>query len=461
MRAPPTLRGLLLRRLLIPLAAVWLLGAGVAYYFAERFSNLAYDRALFDSARSLAAQVELGGNRVTLDLPKEAEQILLYDEHDTVYYQVKTAEGEMIAGDDAIPAPPAELASISHPIYYDSRLHGNKVRIAALFRSIGDNPEKHTVVVQVAETLSKRRILAEEILTGIVLPQLILIVLAAFSIWYGVSKGLLPLNRLQVAISNRSHRDLSAIPEERIPAEIQPLIRSINELMARLSEAMLSQQRFIADASHQLRTPLAGLHAQVELALRQADHDDMRHTLHQIFISAERASHLAKQLLILAQAEPDITRNENFRVLNLTALARDVTKEWVFAARKKNIDLGFEAGDDFLMIRGHAFLVETLLGNLIDNAIKYTPPGGRITVTARRDGMPCLSVEDNGPGIAPEDRERVFDRFYRVLGTDVDGSGLGLAIAREITLSHSGDIHVAASKGGGTAVIVRFPAVNS
>jgi len=459
----PTLRGQLLRRLLVPLAAVWLLGAVVAYYFAERFSNLAYDRALFDSTRSLAAQVKAADHHIHLDLPKEAEQILIYDEYDTVSYQVKTSNGEVVAGDRDIPPPPAAPEHANNPIYYDSVLHGKMVRVASLYRTVGDDGlHGQEVLVQVAETLRKRRILAEEILTGIVVPQLLLIALAALSVWYGISHGLTPLIRLREAIANRSHRDLSPIAEEFIPGEIRPLIHAINDLMARLSGTMLAQQRFIADASHQLRTPLAGLQAQVELALRDRNHEDTRHALNQIAISAERVSHLAKQLLTLAKAEQGMGKEENLQPINLADVARDVTKKWVFQALKKDIDLGFESEQAFLMIKGDAFLLEEMLGNLIDNAIKYTPAGGRITVKVVRDGSPVLIVEDNGHGIPAEERSRVFDRFYRVLGTDVDGSGLGLAIVRDIMLLHNGEIGAEEAPGGqGLSIVARFPPVHA
>jgi two-component system sensor histidine kinase TctE len=454
----PTLRGQLLRGLLLPLAAVWILSAVITYYFAKSFSNLAYDRALFDSTRSLAAQIKLIDHQVQVDLPKEAQRILRYDDYDVVYYQVRVPDGKLLAGDSAIPPPPTNIALTNTPIYYDSEILGKKVRVASLFWPVGDVPENREILVQVAETLVKRKILEEELLTGIVLPQLFLISLAAFSIWYGISKGLTPLSRLKEAISNRSHRDLSPIPEQNIPMEIRPIIHSINDLMTRLSDVMAAQQRFIADASHQLRTPLAGLQAQTELALRQDKPEDLQHTLRQIFIGAERASHLAKQLLTLAKAEPGSAAKENFKPIDLASVAREVTAKWVFQALRKNLDLGFEGSGEPLMIQGYTFLIEELLGNLIDNAIKYSPNGGHITITAARMESPVIIVEDNGIGIPAEDRERVLDRFHRVLGTGVDGSGLGLSIAKEITLSHHGELKIETGAGGrGTRIVVRFP----
>lgn len=455
----PTLRGQLLLRLMLPLAAVWLLSAALAFYFAERFSNLAYDRSLFDSTRSLAALIRIVDHRVAIDLPVQAQQILRYDDYDHIYYQIKLPDGKVIAGDNAFPSPPADLkATPNRPIYYDARIGGKRVRVASLYwPADGSGPEPR-VLVQFAETLVKRHILMEEILTGIAMPQLLIIALAAFVVWFGIWKGLISLNRLRGAISNRSHRDLSPISERNIPMEIQPIIHSINQLMERLSMAMAAQQRFIADASHQLRTPLAGLQAQAELALRQTSPEDVRHSLHQISISAERSAHLAKQLLALAKTEPGAMIEERFEPLNLVALARDVTEQWVIRALKKGIDLGLEAAEGEVSIQGYRFMLEELLGNLIDNAIKYTPSGGRITVRITRHAQPELTVEDNGIGIPAEDRERVFDRFYRVLGSEADGSGLGLSIAREITLWHGGEIRAeGVPEGSGSRIVVRLP----
>ena len=455
----PTLRGQLLRRLMLPLAAVWLLSAALAFYFAERFSNLAYDRSLFDSTRSLAALIRVVDHGITIDLPSQAKQILRYDDYDRIYYQIKLPDGKVIAGDDLFPSPPADpKVSPNRPIYYDARIEGRKVRVASLYWPTDEGAHQPKVLVQFAETLVKRHILMEEIVAGIAMPQLLIIALAAFAVWLGIWNGLSSLNRLRDAISNRSHRDLSPISEKHIPLEIRPIIHSINELMERLSQAMAAQQRFIADASHQLRTPLAGLQAQAELALRQSSPEDIRHSLRQICISAERSAHLAKQLLTLARTEPGVVLGEGFEPLDLVALAREVTGQWVVQALERGIDLGFEPSDGHLMIKGHRVMLAELLRNLIENAVKYSRVGGRITVSVTKGLQPGLIVEDNGIGIPAEDRERVFDRFYRVLGSDVDGSGLGLSIAREITLRHGGEIWAEEPNGGnGTRVVVRFP----
>jgi two-component system sensor histidine kinase TctE len=315
------------------------------------------------------------------------------------------------------------------------------------------------VLILVAETLNKRHILANEILLGMLLPELLLIVLVGVLVWYGVERGLRPLAALQKEIGSRSHRDLSPLPEQNAPGEVRSLIRAMNDLLARLSAALSAQQRFIADAAHQLRTPLAGLKTQTELALRQKAFDEVRHTLQQINTATGQTTHLVNQLLSLARAEPDADRAQALQPLNLDDLARDTTAEWVPRAIARNIDLGFDGCAGAAMIEGDGLLIKEMLGNLLDNAIRYTQPRGQVTVrVAAESGQVLLSVEDNGPGIPPGERERVFERFHRGLGTGAEGCGLGLAIVREIAQSHNADIRLGpGANGSGTLVAVVFP----
>jgi two-component system sensor histidine kinase TctE len=292
-----------------------------------------------------------------------------------------------------------------------------------------------------------------------VLPQAILILLAGFAVWYGVGRGLAPLSTLRREIESRSHRDLSALPEEQAPQEVQPLIHAMNDLLARLGAAMSAQQRFIADAAHQLRTPIAGLKTQTELALRQVQLDDVQTTLRQLQTATEQSTRLVNQLLSLARAEPGAKPEHASEKLDLVRLAREATTEWVPRALARNIDLGYDGVDSAGWIEGDSFLVREMLGNLLDNAIRYTQNGGQVTVRVATGGSDvALTVEDNGPGIAEADRERVFERFYRVLGSGADGCGLGLAIVREIAMSHRAEVTLAPGAGGqGTVVRVVFP----
>jgi two-component system sensor histidine kinase TctE len=223
--------------------------------------------------------------------------------------------------------------------------------------------------------------------------------------------------------------------------------------------ALAAQQRFIADAAHQLRTPIAGLRTQTELARRQTSPADVQATLAQLQTAAERMTHLINQLLSLARAEPSAENTQPLGKIDLCALAREVTTERVPRALARNIDLGFEGGDAPSQIAGNDFLLREMLGNLIDNAIQYTQSGGHVTVrvSSVQDQL-HLSVEDDGPGIPEAEREAVLERFHRVLGTGVEGVGLGLSIVREIVMRHGGQIRLLAGPDNrGTLALVTLP----
>jgi len=317
------------------------------------------------------------------------------------------------------------------------------------------------VQIHVAERVTARDEFARQIILRMVLPQAILILLAGLAVWYAVGRGLAPLSTLRREIESRSHRDLSALSEDEAPQEVRPLIHAMNDLLARLGIAISAQQRFIADAAHQLRTPIAGLKTQTELALRESHPDKVHDTLRQLQTATEQSARLIHQLLSLARAEPGAKLEHSVGRLDLARLARDTTTEWVPRALARGIDLGYDGAEEAAWIEGDLFLVRDMLGNLLDNAIRYTQRSGQVTVRVARDGdRVALSVEDNGPGIPEQDRERVFERFYRVLGTGTEGCGLGLAIVREIAASHHAEVTLAAGAGDrGTLVRVAFPRV--
>lgn len=455
-----TLRQQLLQWMLLLLLGPLALSMVHAYNAAHNFSSLAYDQALLDNTLALAAQVKIQDAAIMLDLPRVATNILRYTSDGTIYFQVKDANGTVIAGDTDVPTPIDTARNIGKPIFYDGTMHGKNVRVAAVYHQIADSPS--IALVQVAETLTKRTQMADEILTGVVLPQLALTLLALLSVWYGVGRGLAPLQKVQQQIANRSHRDLTPVLEMDTPEEVRPLVHSINALMERLGMSLAAQHRFVADAAHQLRTPLAGLKTQAEFALRQTDPEIIRHALQQLAASAERATHLANQLLTLARAEPDASQQPTLTFLDLNNLARNVTTEWVPEALKKDIDLGYQGPTAPVIVKGDPLLLTEMLANLIDNAIRYTQRGGEVTVHLSDTRMPTLVVEDNGPGIPAEDRRRVFKRFYRVLGSGAEGSGLGLAIVREIALTHGCNIELEEPRSQhGTRVCITFPADNN
>ena len=447
----PTLRSQLLRWLLIPLSVLFVVDAVGSYFLAQRLSDGVYDGELMEIARELSLHVRPNGATPAFDLEKDAERTLLLDQYDRVYYVVRGANGAWIAGDDALPTRPGS----GDARLYDSALAGEPIRVAELRTQTNGNAP---VTVQVAETRVKRHTLANEILIGIILPQLLLILIAGLVLWLGVARGLAPLAHLQRAVAARSHLDLSPVTVEHVPGEVHPLLAAINDLMARLDEILTYQTRFIADAAHQLRTPVAGLKAHVEVALREEDPAQARQSIAHLYTGVERMSRLVAQLLSLARNEPTTVRKLVLALLDLSKLAFDVTMEWVPEAYRKNIDLGFEGVEPHAMIRGDAPRLTELINNLLDNAIRYSRHGGRVTVRVAAQPTPRVSVSDDGPLIPVEERERVFERFHRLLGSHADGSGLGLAIVHEIAALHGATITLAEDSDGlGNTFTVAFP----
>jgi two-component system, OmpR family, sensor histidine kinase TctE len=447
--------------MLIPLLVVWPVSVVVTYFIAQPIAGAPYDRALHDSVRALAAQVRINAGRVEMNLPTAARALLHADDLDTIYFQVRGPGGELAAGDAELPGVQKSEEQAGETVYFRNvQVSGRELRVAYMFLPVQSPRGVQYAVVQVGETTVKRDSLAREIITGVVLPQFVIVPLAVFMVWIGLSKGLAPLSELQRSIRVRVPTDLSPLDEHSTPFEIRPLIQSINDLMARLDRNLKAQQRFIADAAHQMRTPLAGLRTQAELALRQSDLDEVRQSLRQVVASSGRTQHLVTQLLNLARAEAPVDSRPPFEQLDLNQLARECVEEWLPSALAKDIDLGYEDAGWPARVSGNRSLLRELIGNLLDNAIRYAPPGARVTARVIAQEKVILEIEDNGPGIEEGERELVFQRFYRVLGTGVEGSGLGLAIVRSIAQQHQATaVLLPAPSGQGTLVRATFSRV--
>jgi signal transduction histidine kinase len=450
-----SLRAQLLWWLMLPLALVLMLDAVVSYYVALNFANSAYDEGLFDTARALAQQVRTGDGRVEVNLPPQAQEILEFDPYDKVYYLVIAPDGTHVAGRQGIPLPASPTNVIAPVRYYDAELGQTPVRVAAY--SVFDGKAEQLFTVLSAETLIKRQTLVKNILITVILPQIVIIVGAALLLVYGIRRGLIPLRRLTDAVTRRGYHDLSLIDEVRSPEEVRPLMHAINELMHRLSTALSMQRRFIADAAHQLRTPLAGLSAQTERALSERRLEDMQPALEHIKASSKQLTRLVNQLLTLARSEPDSDPTREFARFDLAQLVRQTTIEWVPRAFSQGMDLGYAGNDKPVFVHGDALLLKELLNNLIDNAIRYGRDGGTATVRLTAISAVAIEVEDNGPGIPQQDHERVFERFYRISGSPGDGCGLGLAIVRQIAQVHDASASLERpTRGRGTLVRIVF-----
>lgn len=446
-----SLRKTLTGWLMWPLAALMLASTVPNYYLAAGAANNAYDSALLDPALAISHTIVREGPKIRINLPPETFDALRVDSRDRVFVQVRGPDNEILAGNPRLPEPPYSITPSGHT-FYDSRLNDERIRVVALHVP-GPNG---TVIVQVAETYVKRDMVVAEILLASMLSELLVAIAAIVLLGYGIRRGLEPLEQLRDDIAARSLRDLSPVVAQNKPAEVLPIISAINQLLARLKAAIEGQQRFIANAAHQLRTPLAGLKTHSELALRQPSSVELRSLLEMIANETGRSSHLVNQLLTLARAEPEGLTNHNHDPINLREIASRAVQDWVPRSMALNIDMGFELQDAWTY--GDPLLLRELLANLLDNALSYNQAGGTVTVRtyeSRRSAI--LQVEDNGPGIPLEQREQVFERFFRLKGTPGNGCGLGLAIVQEITERHSGTVSISSPPSGqGTLVTITF-----
>lgn len=468
-----SLLGEILDWMLAPLFLLWPMSVAITYVVAQDIANTPYDKSLRSALAVLSEQIEWPANGSTgtasdnsanrlsathittpsLTLSPLTRVALRSQDSEGVFWKAQLVhqmptglvDGQIIGGDTALPSPKATPELRPGQIYYrDETLGGFEVRVAYLWAQNIRNPAGDLVLLVVAEGREARVELANAIIKGVIIPQFLVLPIAVLLIWFGLSRGVAPINALQRRLRARRPDDLSAIDEQTTPVEITPLVTAMNDLLGRLSGNIEAQRRFVADAAHQLKTPLAGLRSQAELALKSAPNQEIEENLRKIVSGTARATRLINQLLLMASAEnPDRVQ---LVPLDLNSLARQVTEEWVPQALDRGIDLGFEGIDDVAMIRGHALLISEALNNLIDNALRYAPYSGHVTVCIDVTSTDVsLAVQDNGPGIPPDERERIFDRFYRVLGTQTHGSGLGLAIVKEIAQKHHAKLSVSAA----------------
>lgn len=439
-----SLFGEILTWLLLPLLLLWPLAIALTYFGARDSADAPYDRALTSTLTLLTQEVRRFNDPSNLNLSSATQALLRGDESDTMFYVVRGEGGKVLSGDREVPLPPNADRPLPGVIqYHDAEVRGFPVRVAYTWldlRPDGGVPW----LVQVAETLEKRAQLANHIVRSVVLPQLFILPLAILLVWFGLSRGIRPLNALQDRLRRRKPDDLSPITTQEVPTEILPLVRGMNDLLARLAADVETHRRFVADAAHQLKTPLAGLRTHAELALRTHDDEDRRRSLQQLIESSSRATHVVNQLLVMARAEA-AGKAPGGKALDLVELAREQLLGRLNDAFERQQDLGLEAPEHGVWVHGDPVLLGELIHNLVDNALRYTPDGGTVTlrVSEEENGQQAiLEIDDSGCGIALGDRERVFDRFYRVLGNTAEGSGLGLAIAREIALRHQGQLEL-------------------
>lgn len=429
-----------------------------SYWFANLYINKTYDKNLYSTAVALANQVKFNESGLYVDLPEIAKELLEFDEEDDVYFRIIGPKGDLVESHKDLPLPKA-YPNQDQFLFYEASIKDDELRsVVYALPTTPIGAEQQAVYVMVGETINKRTLITEEAILSMALPQIIMIIIVYIFLFYGIKLGLQPLDKLKTELSERDIYDLSPVNDSNIPDELQPLIAVLNHLLSRLNNAIEKQQRFISDAAHQLKTPLAGLKTQSEIALREKDVHKTAHALNKINLASENLSHLVNQLLSLSKSESDSSLSIQFERIDLVKLAKEVCADWVPSALEKRIDLGFDSNIKNAYIQGNIALLREMMNNLIDNAIRYTPPDGKITVSVKHEStMITLAVQDNGIGIASEDKTRVFERFYRVLGTMQEGSGLGLNIVKEIAERHQASISlVSEGLNAGTIFTIKF-----
>src|SRR4029453_7367042 len=449
-REQRSLFGEILDWMLTPLLLLWPVSLALTWLVAQNIAGKPFDRALEYNVQVLAQLVTVQNDRVAFNLPQPAREILRADDLDLVYYQVLGPRSEFLSGERDFPRPPEdEIPRVGEVRLRDDEMRGLDVRVAHTWVKL-DLPGAQPSLVQVAETREKRSVLATEIIKGVMLPQFGTLPLAVLLVWLALVRGIKPLSQLEERIRARKPDDLSPLDDKAVPLEVAPLVSSVNDLLTRLKDSIATQKRFLADAAHQLKTPLAGLRMQADMAQREGfNAEELKQWLKQIGRSSIPGTHTLNQLLALARAESSgqtIARQP----CDLAQLAMDAVQDSVPRSMDKHIDLGYDGaqpGSPGVRLEGNPTLLKEMIRNLLDNAINYTPssmehPG---VITARVLADPfghvlVLQVEDSGPGIPLAERGRGFPPFYRALGTNVDGSGLGLPIVLEIARQHNAEI---------------------
>lgn len=442
----------LLKWLIAPLLVINVGGAALTYWLAWIPAQIAFDQSLADAAWALIPHLRMERGGIETDLSNQAEEVLRVDHFDAVYLMARDIGGQTILGDKDFPLP-CLPTTLNEPAVCDGAMRGEPVRVITLKTEIGSAQ----VLIGVAETLRKRAAIRSEIVGALLLLEGLLVAVSMAMIWLAVSRGLLPLQKMREKLDHRSDDDLSTVAVQDAPLEVRPFISAINKLLVRAQTSARVQQDFLANVAHQLRTPLAGLRTQLEwLQQRHADEAETARSATLMMSSTERMIRQSNQLLALARAEPSQFEKDRLGIVELDKLVEESIQHFVQEADKKSIDLGFDLHPTKVM--GDRFLLRDLIDNLVDNAIRYSPRNGVVTVRcSQNESAGCLVVEDCGPGIPVEHRDKIFDRFYR-LDEVQTGSGLGLAIVHDIAKDHGARIFIEhGSNDAGTVFRVEFP----
>ena len=444
-----SLKQQLLLWLLVPMLVIAPVAASLQYWFALAPAKQEFDHQLGDLAIAIASFLKVDGKHLQFSMTPETEHLLRTDQLDTEFFLIADPDGRIIAGDAALntqerPVDEGEMR------YVDREINGRLLRMVVYGVACGTSPCQ----VRIAETLIKRdRAHAQALITAL-LSILVLGVTTAGVMLVAVRHGLKPLQDLRTQLAQRAIDDLQPLTVPHAPDELQPLIATLNQLFKRQADASMLQKAFLADAAHQLRTPLSALQTESELALLEPHPDSLHVTLERLHQSATRAAKLANQLLVIARSDPDAQHSPALSRVDLKDIGVQAANEWSSRAFAANIDLGFQLTT--APVIGQAVLLQELLSNLIHNSMEHAGVGSQVTVrTYVAAPHSVLEVEDDGPGVEEEERQKILQRFFRGRHAKGFGSGLGLAIVNDIAHIHKATVTLS-TPDSGKGLLVRI-----
>ncbi len=450
-----SLRNQLLAWVLLPLACAVAVDAGLEYRSSVATASVIQDNLLLGSARMIAEQISFENGAFEHLIPPAALELFESQNADRIYYRVTTGAGHLLAGYTDLPVPQAGTPHDS-TYYFAATMRGEAVRVVAFYQPVIGNPSALPVVVEVAQTMRGREQLTDKLWLHAVEQQLLILSLVAVFILFGLHRGLQPLIRLRNDVRLRREGSLKPLPTDGVPAELMPLVDAFNDYIARLENHTHLRGIFIQNVAHQLRTPLTVLTTQISDAMRASNKLAADVPLLAARRTLQQTARLVNQFLTLSSAQALIASRQPMKTQACCEVIHAVLEDLALQAHAKSIDLGFEREGGEVVILADALALREIATNLIDNAIRYTPPGGTVTVRVESGaGKLVLAVEDNGPGVAPEHRERIFQRFFRIEGSDAGGSGLGLAIVKELAVQCGGVVRLDAPRHGGHGLLLR------
>ena len=466
MTAAPSLLASLLKRLLPVMLAAMLISGGLSYVGAQYYVNQVFDRVLIDTLNGISSRILIKDQRVVFDFPEAAQKIFEWDIDDAAYFRIESLKKGHVAGQtDLEPSLGPISAQPSPAIVKDSVYRQRRIRVAVKTLTLAGASDQVRVIV--AETTISRDQMTQEVAFTVLAAELLLIGLAVLVVWASMRRAIAPISEAARDLEKRTHHTQELLDDSQVPQEIRPLTAALNDLLTRLQQALTLQRQFVADAAHQLRTPLTALQLHLENAQSTNKTSEVAAMLDQIQLASNRATRLAQQLLTLAESEEQLLRGDRSPI-NLRSLLNETVQLWQPQAERKSISmaLSFDPEDQEITMLGYPDLLIQVMNNLIDNALRYCPAGSRVHLHALQSEHSIqVSVEDNGPGIAASERPLVIRRFYRgdqspnAQPEQAAGSGLGLAIAFEIMTRLGGRFEITDSAGGrGTRIELMLPA---